>query len=139
MPSWGTPFHSLHATSQALQPMQMDVSVKKPLRGGGASQPARPAGPAGPVEVNAWSRSEEHTSELQSRQYLVCRLLLEKTITAVTSPPCKPVPRISRPCFTICITYCFHTYLLLSHHYYVCLFLPDKSTHYTLYMCALPL
>src|SRR3712207_8048903 len=27
------------------------------------------------------SRSEEHTSELQSRQYLVCRLLLEKKIT----------------------------------------------------------
>src|SRR3712207_7014499 len=27
---------------------------------------------------NAGSRSEEHTSELQSRQYLVCRLLLEK-------------------------------------------------------------
>src|SRR3712207_8976058 len=30
-----------------------------------------PRGPGG-------SRSEEHTSELQSRQYLVCRLLLEK-------------------------------------------------------------
>src|SRR3712207_8797127 len=29
-------------------------------------------------------RSEEHTSELQSRQYLVCRLLLEKT-TKITS------------------------------------------------------
>src|SRR3712207_7662140 len=28
------------------------------------------------------SRSEEHTSELQSRQYLVCRLLLEKKLTA---------------------------------------------------------
>src|SRR3712207_8855235 len=27
---------------------------------------------------HARSRSEEHTSELQSRQYLVCRLLLEK-------------------------------------------------------------
>src|SRR3712207_8002225 len=27
---------------------------------------------------NVGSRSEEHTSELQSRQYLVCRLLLEK-------------------------------------------------------------
>src|SRR3712207_7953723 len=27
---------------------------------------------------NAERRSEEHTSELQSRQYLVCRLLLEK-------------------------------------------------------------
>src|SRR3712207_8583395 len=28
--------------------------------------------------VGAAPRSEEHTSELQSRQYLVCRLLLEK-------------------------------------------------------------
>src|SRR5258707_2865351 len=28
--------------------------------------------------VIAHARSEEHTSELQSRQYLVCRLLLEK-------------------------------------------------------------
>src|SRR3712207_8058820 len=28
--------------------------------------------------VEAGPRSEEHTSELQSRQYLVCRLLLEK-------------------------------------------------------------
>src|SRR5438445_5463642 len=28
--------------------------------------------------VNPKLRSEEHTSELQSRQYLVCRLLLEK-------------------------------------------------------------
>src|SRR3712207_7385355 len=28
-------------------------------------------------------RSEEHTSELQSRQYLVCRLLLEKKNTVV--------------------------------------------------------
>src|SRR3712207_8210470 len=27
---------------------------------------------------NVTARSEEHTSELQSRQYLVCRLLLEK-------------------------------------------------------------
>src|SRR3712207_6862403 len=31
------------------------------------------------AEVEAGLRSEEHTSELQSRQYLVCRLLLEKT------------------------------------------------------------
>src|SRR3712207_8869983 len=37
-------------------------------------------GPVQPVSPAAWSvsRSEEHTSELQSRQYLVCRLLLEK-------------------------------------------------------------
>src|SRR3712207_7675289 len=32
---------------------------------------------AGVDHVSAY-RSEEHTSELQSRQYLVCRLLLEK-------------------------------------------------------------
>src|SRR3712207_7410056 len=35
--------------------------------------PPLPAGAPPPQE-----RSEEHTSELQSRQYLVCRLLLEK-------------------------------------------------------------
>src|SRR3712207_7901478 len=33
-----------------------------------------------PADIHrlAFIRSEEHTSELQSRQYLVCRLLLEK-------------------------------------------------------------
>src|SRR3712207_9257729 len=36
---------------------------------------------ANPSESNASPRSEEHTSELQSRQYLVCRLLLEKKNT----------------------------------------------------------
>src|SRR5258707_8396453 len=30
------------------------------------------------MERSVQNRSEEHTSELQSRQYLVCRLLLEK-------------------------------------------------------------
>src|SRR3712207_7954358 len=35
------------------------------------------------VHQRAAHRSEEHTSELQSRQYLVCRLLLEKK----KSPP----------------------------------------------------
>src|SRR3712207_7279858 len=30
-------------------------------------------------------RSEEHTSELQSRQYLVCRLLLEKKKTQIVT------------------------------------------------------
>src|SRR3712207_7271870 len=34
-----------------------------------------------PPGVSA-KRSEEHTSELQSRQYLVCRLLLEKKIAS---------------------------------------------------------
>src|SRR3712207_8755495 len=31
-----------------------------------------------PGDADPAGRSEEHTSELQSRQYLVCRLLLEK-------------------------------------------------------------
>src|SRR3712207_7482914 len=40
-----------------------------------------------PVEVAAAKvlRSEEHTSELQSRQYLVCRLLLEKKKLIISS------------------------------------------------------
>src|SRR3712207_7480432 len=42
--------------------------VLRPAAGGGARRGRR--GPR--------LRSEEHTSELQSRQYLVCRLLLEK-------------------------------------------------------------
>src|SRR3712207_8882038 len=37
-----------------------------------------PSRPGGVVSEPFWLRSEEHTSELQSRQYLVCRLLLEK-------------------------------------------------------------
>src|SRR5258707_3924920 len=53
-------------------------------RGCGAARPAarRHLGRLSPED-----RSEEHTSELQSRQYLVCRLLLEKKkdITAVSS------------------------------------------------------
>src|SRR5437762_10757780 len=35
-------------------------------------------GPGGGVEAASVRRSEEHTSELQSPMYLVCRLLLEK-------------------------------------------------------------
>src|SRR3712207_6911942 len=58
-------------------------------RPAGQRQPAlggRPVAAAGgaagrgadALPVLAGQRSEEHTSELQSRQYLVCRLLLEK-------------------------------------------------------------
>src|ERR1035437_11123878 len=36
--------------------------------------------------THALQRSEEHTSELQSRQYLVCRLLLEKKETHDDTP-----------------------------------------------------
>src|SRR5687768_18168730 len=39
--------------------------------------PRRSSDSSAPTE-SWWSRSEEHTSELQSRLHLVCRLLLEK-------------------------------------------------------------
>src|SRR3712207_8791961 len=53
--------------------------LTKLVRGGHARHPHCLAFP---------TRSEEHTSELQSRQYLVCRLLLEKknSITPPLSP-----------------------------------------------------
>src|SRR3712207_7647293 len=61
-----------------------------------------PPGDAGdavglPRRVRGVRRSEEHTSELQSRQYLVCRLLLEKkklsliTPTSLMQSSCAPV------------------------------------------------
>src|SRR2546425_8967754 len=43
----------------------------------GQPQPGRPLGEPGTRPANH-PRSEEHTSELQSLAYLVCRLLLEK-------------------------------------------------------------
>src|SRR3712207_8411822 len=43
-----------------------------------ADQPTKNWAGAPLTSIHSTSRSEEHTSELQSRQYLVCRLLLEK-------------------------------------------------------------
>src|SRR3712207_6880477 len=57
-------------------------------------------------------RSEEHTSELQSRQYLVCRLLLEKkkklnkNPTKLHSTPLSNI--IVFTTITLTITYMFH-------------------------------
>src|SRR2546426_4589652 len=45
---------------------------------GGRRHPGERSAPAGKTQVGAGSRSEEHTSELQSPCNLVCRLLLEK-------------------------------------------------------------
>src|SRR2546422_1938400 len=72
----------------------VEGGVRVPLRPLGRGMEAREVGPAplvGPVEVDGVRavdlgrgpalgrlRSEEHTSELQSRLHLVCRLLLEK-------------------------------------------------------------
>src|SRR3982750_1317384 len=61
------------------------------------SSPARSCPPegsrCGPRSTSRAARSEEHTSELQSRQYLVCRLLLEKK---KNGSPCAH-PQVDRP------------------------------------------
>src|SRR3712207_8680278 len=54
--------------------MEMDVSASSRSPGHGG-WPRRGPSPS-PVLSHPYHRSEEHTSELQSRQYLVCRLLL---------------------------------------------------------------
>src|SRR3712207_6894509 len=50
---------------------------------------------AGLVDPLGALRSEEHTSELQSRQYLVCRLLLEKKNANTSTHDALP---LHRPC-----------------------------------------
>src|SRR3712207_8273656 len=68
------------------EPVQPDATgggagdVRPARRPGRRQHPLESAcqGTAGSPVGRAHPRSEEHTSELQSRQYLVCRLLLEK-------------------------------------------------------------
>src|SRR3712207_7931735 len=50
----------------------------RPRRGTGSGRAPRRARSGRLRSKRSPRRSEEHTSELQSRQYLVCRLLLEK-------------------------------------------------------------
>src|SRR3712207_7988167 len=61
------------------------VAMTYPLIGNYGANPEDQES-AGP-QVAGFVRSEEHTSELQSRQYLVCRLLLEKKSSR------RPLPR----------------------------------------------
>src|SRR2546422_7277811 len=53
-----------------------DLAIRTERRRGALLQ--RPGVPARFHRVRPFGRSEEHTSELQSRLHLVCRLLLEK-------------------------------------------------------------
>src|SRR3712207_8201697 len=71
----GRPFHFGVGTDEGgVEVDDVEAGVGPGRPGGG---PRR--GPGGRDAVPG--RSEEHTSELQSRQYLVCRLLLEKKKT----------------------------------------------------------
>src|SRR3712207_8729214 len=71
-----------HRKPDAGQPLRRPGPSAEPVEPGRARPPqleqrahAERQGEVDPVQDD---RSEEHTSELQSRQYLVCRLLLEK-------------------------------------------------------------
>src|SRR3712207_8741872 len=63
------PYTTLFRSRDDAQPRLDDEPVEWPALGVGDHHHRR---------VPPGVRSEEHTSELQSRQYLVCRLLLEK-------------------------------------------------------------
>src|SRR5258708_19013367 len=72
------PYTTLFRSGRAL-PVS-DPSRRDP-RAAGAVQPRAPRPGAGdrlPILPHLGGRSEEHTSELQSPDHLVCRLLLEK-------------------------------------------------------------
>src|SRR3712207_8385602 len=82
--------------SEAEAPADQRAQLAVDARGGGASGRHQALRSLVPLtkDTSVWrgTRSEEHTSELQSRQYLVCRLLLEKKIktyihTSVSSSP----------------------------------------------------
>src|SRR5438445_9586681 len=66
------------------------------FRSGGPTAPRRCVGGRtsrrGLSRLHRLRRSEEHTSELQSRQYLVCRLLLEKKKNRSQSNQIMPRP-----------------------------------------------
>src|SRR3712207_7074867 len=66
--------HGRHRTALHAQPRLLEVEVALDLAHDVLAHPARAAQAQQRVALDA--RSEEHTSELQSRQYLVCRLLL---------------------------------------------------------------
>src|SRR2546422_6013069 len=57
--------------------------VRAGLRSGPGASSCRPPPPAPARVRSARLRSEEHTSELQSRLHIVCRLLLEKKHEAI--------------------------------------------------------
>src|SRR2546425_5177786 len=61
-----------------LDPLGLPEEHPPEVRAAGARTPGRRRVPAGWPAPHCAPRSEEHTSELQSLAYLVCRLLLEK-------------------------------------------------------------
>src|SRR3712207_7335691 len=71
------PYTTLFRSRQCELEQVRRVCSQSPVGGHPVPRAAPNVTPPGSVAAPA-GRSEEHTSELQSRQYLVCRLLLEK-------------------------------------------------------------
>src|SRR3712207_8558164 len=71
--------------SMASPALARDRAPRARPRRRGPRRPAPPLPCGGRGRRRPRARSEEHTSELQSRQYLVCRLLLEKKKNTHTS------------------------------------------------------
>src|SRR3712207_7870312 len=63
---------------QGKQPEGASMGERRERRGGEGGRDRGQGGGGRDRDRDRGHRSEEHTSELQSRQYLVCRLLLEK-------------------------------------------------------------
>src|SRR3712207_7622097 len=77
----GTLDHQQHARSEQKGEKAAHLAVDEDEAerpGGEVGAAFHPVGHRVQIGVEGHGRSEEHTSELQSRQYLVCRLLLEK-------------------------------------------------------------
>src|SRR3712207_9548673 len=73
------PISDVRSPSAGLVPAATLLRLSPPTRPGQRHAEGRHPHPRGPREAAGRARrSEEHTSELQSRQYLVCRLLLEQ-------------------------------------------------------------
>src|SRR5438445_7582104 len=63
---------------ETTRPLPFSARLQSLIRPGQPAQLATSEARVDRVSQTRHHRSEEHTSELQSRQYLVCRLLLEK-------------------------------------------------------------
>src|SRR3712207_7911973 len=68
-------------------PKRSPTTFMPAISGPSITSSGRPPRAAISARSSSVSRSEEHTSELQSRQYLVCRLLLEKKKKNSTKSP----------------------------------------------------
>src|SRR5258707_7216489 len=79
-----TLFRSIHDAEMASFELQyFEADGKTPIRSERLDIPGQ--------KFRKEGRSEEHTSELQSRQYLVCRLLLEKKKEHITEAERQPI------------------------------------------------